>query len=188
MDADRLHWNRKYREGRLACAPAPVVRAFAFQVGPGRALDLACGNGRNACFLAALGFRVEAIDYAAVGLQRFVCRHAAVQRLCLDLDFYDIPPQRYDLIINLRYLNRRLFPQLREGLKPGGLLIFESYLKGPEGTAGGKFRSEHLLARGELLHVFADLQIVYYREYASLSAEAPSLSAALVARRHAKSD
>ena len=183
MDNERLEWNRKYQTTSQAREPAAVVRAFARQVDAGRALDLACGNGRNSCYLAALGFRVEAIDFAEAGLRRFACRSALIQRLCLDLDAYAILPRRYDLIVNLRYLNRRLFPQMQEGLKPGGLLIFESYLKGPEGTAGGKFRAEHLLARGELPHAFADLQILYYREFRSPAGLVPSLTATLVAQR-----
>jgi len=183
MDSERRKWNHKYRTASLDCEPAAVVRAFAWQVDAGRALDLACGNGRNSCYLAALGFRVEAVDFAEAGLQRFACRATVIQRLCFDLDVYAIAPRRYDLIVNVRYLNRRLFPQLREGLKPGGLLIFESYLKGPEGTAGGKFRAEHLLARGELPQAFADLQILYYREFRSPGGEVPSLTATLVARQ-----
>ena len=74
MRRDRLKWNRKYRREAFADQPAAIVRTYAHLAPMGRALDVACGNGRNACYLAGRGFAVDAVDIALEGLQRFACR------------------------------------------------------------------------------------------------------------------
>ena len=183
MRRDRLKWNRKYRHEALADEPAGIVGAYAHLAPLGRALDVACGNGRNACYLAARGFTVDAVDIALEGLRRFACRSTRIQRICADLDDFVIPPEQYRLIVNTRFLDRRLFPKLQAGLRPGGVLIFESYRTSPAGVSDGPHRPEHLLKPGELRRAFERLRIVFYREQPSLQAGAPAMKASLVAVR-----
>ncbi|MBL0715970.1 MAG: methyltransferase domain-containing protein [Desulfosarcina sp.] len=183
MLSERLQWNRKYRRETFAAHPSPIVETYARLAPVGRALDVACGNGRNACYLAGLGFAVDAVDIAVEGLNRFVCRHAGIHRICADLDLFDIPRGRYSLIVNIRYLNRRLFPALREGLCRGGLLIFESYRTEPAGTTSGPHRSEHLLRPDELRKAFSPLRIIAYQEHPSRQEDTPSMKASMVAIR-----
>ena len=149
----------------------------------GRALDLACGNGRNACFLAERGFEVDAVDISEVGLRRFVCRSPAVNRICQDLDTFVIRPGRYQLIVNTRFLKRNLFAALQAGLVPGGLLIFETYLMESDPEAARRFCPDHLLRDGELCHAFPALETIVYRETASRTDDAPARTASLIARR-----
>ncbi len=182
MQIDRIEWNRRYRRETFDAQPASIVRAHALRAPVGRALDVACGNGRHACYLAGLGFGVDAVDIAAEGLKRFVCRPQGIRRICADLDHFAIPPGRYSLIVNVRYLNRRLLPAIQDGLAPGGMLIFESYLKAPVRSASGRHRADHLLETGELKRVFSALDIIAYREHPSLQPGAPPLKASLVAR------
>jgi len=181
MASDRDKWNCKYREEHFPTQPSRIVREFYHHARAGRALDLACGNGRNACFLADHGFEVDAVDIAEEGLQRFVCRSSAINRICQDLGSYRIPPRRYQLIVNTRFLLRRLYPALQEGLLPGGVLIFETYLQEASVTAGRKFGRNHLLRDNELRHAFPALQTLAYREGPSRHKDAPTRKASLIA-------
>jgi len=183
MTSDRDKWNRKYQEERFPTAPSRIVREFYRQAKVGRALDLACGNGRNACFLAAHGFEVDAVDISEEGLRRFVCRSSAINRICQDLGSYRIHPRRYQLIINTRFLMRHLFPALEEGLLPGGVLIFETYLQEAQQATGRKFGRNHLLRDNELRHAFPALQTIIYDERPSHHKDAPARKASLIAVR-----
>ncbi len=181
MQEDRIEWNDRYRRETFSRQPASILRAHVHRAPLGRALDVACGNGRNACYLARLGFTVDAVDIAEEGLNRFVCRPEGIQRICADLDHFHIPPGRYSLIVNVRYLNRRLLPILQSGLAAGGILIFESYLQSPAEAASGGHRAEHLLEAEELRRAFRALDIIDYREHPSLQPAAPTMKASLVA-------
>ena len=183
MTDDRNKWNRKYREQRFSATPSDIVKTFWDRAPMGLALDLACGNGRNACFLADHGFAVDAVDISEVGLRRFACRPEGIQRICQDLETFVIWPRRYALIVNTRYLQRNLFAAVEAGLQPGGVLIFETYLREEKPDADQRFRPEHLLHSGELSIAFPALKTLHYHEGDSRQLEAPSRKAALVARR-----
>jgi SAM-dependent methyltransferase len=183
VNPDREKWDRKYREGHFSPEPSRIVREFYIRAPKGRALDLACGNGRNACFLAERGFEVDAVDISEVGLRRFVCRSPAINRICQDLDTFVIRPGRYQLIVNTRFLKRNLFAALPAGLAPGGVLIFETYLMVDAPEAAHRFSPDHLLRDDELRHAFPTLQIIDYREISSPSQDAPDRTASLIALR-----
>jgi tellurite methyltransferase len=164
MLRDRIKWNEKYRRQDYPTEPSGIVRDF-FSLAPGRtALDIAAGSGRNALFLAEQGFGVDAVDIAEEGLALVAGRHPAIRTICADLDTFDIPAGRYDLILNVLYLNRRLFPQIREGLKPGGLLIFETLLEPPGHAEHDDHCRDYFLRGNELLHSFLSLRILHYHE------------------------
>jgi tellurite methyltransferase len=130
-------------------------------------LDVAGGGGRNALFLARRGKRIEVIDFAFSGLHA-VRQAAAAEGLDLlaiqaDLHTYPLPAGRYDAVINIRYLQRSLFPALRRATKPGGLLLFETFLIDQRGIGHPK-NPEFLLQRGELRAAFHDCEILTYEE------------------------
>ncbi len=183
MQQDRIEWDRRYRQETFSTRPAAIVRAHAHRAPEGMALDVACGNGRNACYLAFLGFIVDAVDIAVEGLDRFACRPRGIRRICADLDDFAVPKGRYSLIVNVRYLNRKLLPALGDGLAPGGMLIFENYLDAPVRGLCGRHRPGHLLKPGELRRVFSALDIVDYREHPDRQPETPPMKASLVALR-----
>ncbi len=164
MRSDQLKWNEKYLKKTFSTRPAAVVKKFQALAPRGRALDIAAGNGRHALFLAANGFTVDAVDVSEVGLARFAGRHPAVHPVCMDLDCFDIPTDRYSLIVNIRFLSRRLFPYIQEGLASGGVLIFETYIEGPTEGAHGTACRDYLLRENELLHAFLSLKILFYEE------------------------
>ncbi|MEJ2729054.1 MAG: methyltransferase domain-containing protein [Deltaproteobacteria bacterium] len=180
MRKDRLKWNEKFQTGNYPTEPATIVKHF-FKLAAGkRALDVAAGNGRNALFLAKQGFVVDAVDISDTGLAQFAGKHSAIHPVCADLDVFDIPAERYDLIINIKYLNRRLFPYIREGLVSGGVLIFETLLDSPDLTKNKLCCRDYLLRENELLHAFLSLKIVLYQEAEDKHHDETAFSASLV--------
>jgi SAM-dependent methyltransferase len=111
MLADRIKWNEKYRSHDYPAEPSAVVKDFCVLASGRRALDIAAGSGRNAIYLAEQGFAVDAVDISDRGLALVSGLHPNIRPVCADLDTFDIPAQRYDLIVNILYLNRRLFPR-----------------------------------------------------------------------------
>jgi SAM-dependent methyltransferase len=182
MESDRKRWNRRYRERESPEAPAAIVREFFPLAAPGRALDIAAGTGRNARFLAERGFTVDAVDISDVAADRLRGLHPRVNAIRADLDRYTIAGERYQLVVNIRFLLRRLFPYLVEGLAPGGLLIFETFIEAPPGGDGPANR-DYLLRENELLHAFLSLRILWYREQEEQGEGGPYRIASLVARR-----
>ena len=164
MRQDRLKWNEKYQNQNYPDAPAAIVKEYAKLASGKKALDIAAGNGRNALFLAQQGFRVDAVDISDAGLHLFAARHANIHPICADLDDFDISPNRYDLIINIKFLSRRLFPYIYEGLAPGGVLIFQTFLDSPSPDSEQPVCQDYLLRKNELLHAFLSLRIIRYKE------------------------
>lgn len=164
MLQDRLKWNEKYQSQSYPVEPAAIVKEYAKLARGRMALDIAAGNGRNSVFLAQQGFRVDAVDISDAGLNLFAAKHPNLNPICADLDDFDIPPKRYDLIINIKYLNRRLFPYIYEGLAPGGILIFQTLLDSPHPDSDPPVCRDYLLRENELLHAFLALRILRYKE------------------------
>jgi len=185
MLSDRLKWNQKYETEQLSDAPSPIVKQFCKLAEGTNALDIAAGNGRNALFLADQGFAVDAVDISDAGLNLFAGKHASVRPVCADLDHFDIPPNQYDLIINIKYLSRRLFPYIREGLKKGGILIFQTFLDSPDGGEEQPHCRDYRLRENELLHAFLSLRILLYREGKEASnKEAVQLATLVAVKQH----
>jgi SAM-dependent methyltransferase len=171
--SDRERWNRKYSqgEGPSHFQPKDLLVQHADLLSGGRALDVACGFGGNALYLAARGYRVDAVDVSEVALRRArgeALRRGLDDRIRLvqaDLDRWWVPPSCYDLIVVFYYLNRDIWPALVRGLRPGGLLFQaqrnERYLQERPG-----FDPDYLLQVGELRAwaEMAGLEIVYYTE------------------------
>lgn len=184
MKQDQQRWDKRYDDGDFPTNPSEIVKEFYSQAPLGRALDIAAGKGRNSIFLADQGFTVDALDISERALSGLV-RHPGVLPACVDLDVFDVARERYSLIVDVRFLNRRLFPQIMEGLVAGGVLIFETYLE-PTGQAdAGKKEPgscrEFMLRPNELLHAFMPLRILHYREILSPDSQDARPLASLVA-------
>jgi tellurite methyltransferase len=164
MLQDRLKWNEKYQSEDAPDAPSAIVKQY-FKLAEGKkALDIAAGNGRNSLFLADQGFTVAAVDISDIGLSLFAGKRPNIHPICADLDHFDIPANRYDLIINIKFLNRRLFPCIREGLAPGGILIFQTFQDSQSGRDHRPTCRDYLLHENELLHAFLSLRVLFYSE------------------------
>lgn len=193
-ESDRERWNRKYRErGPESYGTEPAEwlathRELLERQPRGPALDVACGNGRNALYLARLGFEVDALDVSDVAIdwltEQVRREGAAVRPRVCDLTRGPLPRRRYQVVLNFNYLDRGLFPALKDALAPGGLLVFESFTRGQLALSWGPSTLEHTLAPGELRRAFADLEILDERE-ATLHADVAEKErtvASLVAR------
>ena len=177
---DRIKWNQRYLEKDPGQRVPRIVRDYIDRAPVGRALDIACGTGAVSRFLAARGYTVDAVDISDVALATFAGRHPAIRCVCADLDRFHIAVGRYRLIANIRYLNRRLFPQIISALQPGGMLLFETFLKSRHKEMDGGFKREYLLAEKELLKAFAPLEILHYEESDSACDQTPKRVASLV--------
>jgi SAM-dependent methyltransferase len=164
MKEDRFKWNEKYRKHPHPVDVTGVVKRFYHLAAGKKALDIAAGNGRHAIFLARKGFSVDAVDISEVGLTEFAGKHPNIHAICADLDQFEIPAGRYDLIVNVKFLNRQLFPYIPEGLKPGGVVIFHTLLEPDDSNSTPEHRRDYLLRTNELLRAFLGMRIVYYRE------------------------
>lgn len=168
---DRARWDGRYAEGAYQTRPHPsaFLAANTVLLPPGHALDLACGAGRNAIFLAQRGWTVDAVDISAVALERARDRATglAINWLEQDLDAGFNPPRDYELIVNVRYVNLPLLRTLRSRLRPGGTLLVEQHLR-PPAHAGvavlGPRDSAFRVAPGALQAVADGLQVRRLRE------------------------
>ena len=97
----------------------------------GKALDIAMGEGRNAVFLAKNGFTVDGCDISEIAIKKALDlakeNNVKVRAFVADLETYKLPQNTYDVIACFYYLQRDLVPQMKEALKPGGMIIYETY-------------------------------------------------------------
>lgn len=132
LDADG--WDRRYeaKERVFSTDPTPIVEELAAVLAPGRALDLAAGEGRHAVWLAQRGWRVTAVDFSRVGLRKAAARAKAlgVEMDCVHADLYEYrpPPDAFDLVL-LSYMHPEpgrlasVFGCAAHALRPGGHLL-----------------------------------------------------------------
>ena len=148
-----------------AYEPHPLLVRFISQnaLTGGLGLDVACGVGQNAIWLAQRGFTVDAVDISRVAIER--AQQAAVRTgvvvnlIHSDLDTWSPPVEKYDLVIGFRFLNRKLWQRLQAALRPGGWLVYQTFnLR--RLTPDADFPPKHLLNIGELPHTFAGWDIL----------------------------
>ena len=134
----------------------------------GRALDLAMGGGRNAVFLARNGYETEGIDIsrkevdAALELARKseVDLKAHMEDLEGDIHFDEAS---YDVIVCFNFLHRPLIPKIKDALRTGGMIVYETYIV-DQARFGKPRNPSHLLERNELLNMFREFRCLRYRE------------------------
>ncbi|HYP54031.1 MAG TPA: methyltransferase domain-containing protein [Pyrinomonadaceae bacterium] len=167
-------WDERYARGEHASdEPHRLLSHVALEhFRPGRALDLASGAGRNALFLASLGWRVVAVDASRVGVeltqQRARERGVEVETHVADLERgeFKIEPEAFDLACDFYYLQRDLFPALRACVRRGGAFVAAIHLDGGDAAATHARPSnpDFLLRPGELLAEFRGWKILHYHE------------------------
>ena len=159
---DKKRWNTKHKTKDLPSDVSKIVEKYHALSNGKKALDIACGQGRNTKFLASFGYSVDAVDYSDYALCS-IEDNKHINKIEADLDNYKITPNAYDLIVNINFLERRLFAQIKDGLKSGGLVIFETLvLSFCEDCKPSNLN--YLLRTNELLHSFIGLEVIYYEE------------------------
>jgi len=131
--------------------------------GQKRALDVACGSGRDSVHLALAGYRVQAIDILPDALRRAgdLARRSGVQieLACQDLEQNPTLPTGFDVVIVFRYLHRPLVSAIKEAVKPGGHLVYETFHEQTRSTGHPPTSPNHLLRDRELQELFGDFDI-----------------------------
>ena len=188
MGEDRQRWEDRYATGNAGRdAPSDFLVAHAALL-HGRVLDLAAGAGRNALFLARRGLRVDAVDRALTGLQRAQSAARAegldLRVVQADLESFPLPRSCYDAVITIRYLQRSLFEPMQQAVKPGGIILFETFLIDQQ-TIGHPRNPAFLLQHGELRAAFSSCDILTYEEGLFHSTSQSAYLARMVARRRA---
>ena len=204
MPSSQADWDAQHRlaADTPASEPASIVRELLPLLPSGPALDVACGTGRNAAFLAARGQQVTAVDFSDVALDALEVRarsmHVPVKRgrsfhdvhgphrrglelLHVDLEQAHLPAHAYDLIVCIQFLQRSLFPQMVRALRPNGVLLLETFTRAQLEFPGGPRNPAYLLEIGELREAFPSLCVLFYREL-----RAGQGIASLVARKRDK--
>ncbi len=156
MTTDQEKWNLRYKQKAGNLQPSKILEDYCKFTHSGKALDLACGNGRNSLFLAQKGFTVDAVDISNIAIDQLGGQHPNINPVCTDLKNWKIPEKNYTLIANIRYLERELFPGIIHGLTSGGILLFESFI--------GQKNEPFCLMENELLIAFQSFRIIFYKE------------------------
>jgi tellurite methyltransferase len=162
MKDDRDKWNRRYAGSGLYLGPAPSpflaenIGLISSLTTGRKALDIACGEGRNSIFLAQNGFSVTGLDISEEGLAKGE-GWAKSERLevvfrCIDLEEFEFS-ETYDLIINFNFLLRDMIPNMVDDLNPGGVIVFDTILDTP--SLEGNHKRIYLLQPGELRSIFS---------------------------------
>jgi SAM-dependent methyltransferase len=155
--------------------PTRLLAETAIHLKPGRALDLACGSGRNAVWLADHGWRVTAVDRSPISIPA-VDSHVAD----LEKHEYAIEPAAWDLIVVSYYLQRDLFEPVKRGLKPGGVALVIVHMFEP-----GHEQSRFSVEPGELAKYFEGWEVLHSYEGKPRDPEHKRAVAEIVARRPA---
>ena len=181
---DKRKWDAKYGDEDRISAKIPsdwLTTHTGLLCGKGKALDIAAGEGRNSIFAASLGYEVICMDISEVALSK--ARALASQKnvkitiLSADLDKSSLPKNEYDLVLCFNFLDRNLFQEIRNTLKTGGILFYETftvdYLK------YSSFKRQWVLEQNELLKAFEGFRVLRYREVD----ENPEAFASLIAQK-----
>ena len=181
MESDRIKWNARYEseDSFLGERPSSFLTREIERIKtltPGtKALDIACGEGRNSVFLAQHGFRVTGLDISDKGLEKGRSRSQAKG---LDVDFRRVDLDdctihgAFDLILNFNFLLRELIPSEVAALNPGGVLLFDTIMASEQLLQSHK--PSYLLKPGELFRLFGTFQgeILFSEE--SMSGDMPT--------------
>jgi tellurite methyltransferase len=171
LKLDRKRWDQRFKGEEFAFGKKanPFLRRHIALLPKGKALDLATGEGRNAVFLAQHGLDVDAVDISEIGLRKAqkLAREMRVKihTFLADLDTYQIGREQYDLITNFYFLDRSLVQKMKRSLKKGGMVVFETYtLEHRRLGTGGPKDPRYFLTPNELLNLFKEFRILFYRE------------------------
>ena len=175
MTDQRTRWNERYSQSinnPVEDKPAFVLTQYAHLLpNAGAALDLACGLGANALFLAQTEaerrLEVVAWDISDVAIER-LRQQVKLSGLAVHAEVRDVvarppEPDQFDVIVVSHFLERLIIPHLTAALKPGGLIYYQTFIRN-KAPGVGPDNPAFLLADNELLQLFRGLKVLAYRE------------------------
>ena len=165
-------WDERFASGEYPREPepSPVLRSYEPSIPDGRALDVAAGTGRNAVFLAAAGYAVDALDASREGLKIIGERAAErgvgdrIEPIRGDVSTYGFPTETYELIAMSFFHALDRFADIAEALAPGGYLFVEGHLRSDSPTPSGPSDDRYRFAANELLRAGLGLTVLHYDE------------------------
>jgi 2-polyprenyl-3-methyl-5-hydroxy-6-metoxy-1,4-benzoquinol methylase len=166
---DKERWDKKYGTEAYIFGkePVPFLKQNVHLLPKGKALDIAIGEGRNGVYLATQGFEVVGLDISKKGLakahQLAKQNGVTIKTRVVDLENHQLKKNAYDVILLMYYMQRDLWPQINDALKPGGMAIIETY--NVDHLKHQKFNPKWLLKTNELINAFKDMKIVRYQAY-----------------------
>ena len=186
---DRDKWNLKHHQGyEENNNPAVLLKDWLVKIPVGRALDLACGGGRNAVFLAQAGYQVDAIDISSEGLkqarQKSEKLGLSINWIEHDLDQCYQFDRDYNLIVVMWYVDPGLISRLCHCLAPGGYLLCEEHLIVDQEVIG-PHNPDYRLAPGALRDAVTGLDVLFYRESVETAPEGGQVASARIVAKNA---
>jgi 2-polyprenyl-3-methyl-5-hydroxy-6-metoxy-1,4-benzoquinol methylase len=166
---DKDRWDNKYStEGYLfGEKPVPFLVENVHLLPKGKVLDIAMGEGRNGVYLATQGFEVIGLDISAKGLMKAhrlaEKNKVTIETRVVDLEGFTLEPNTYDVILCTYYMQRDLFKQFQSALKPGGMIVVETY--NVDYLKYARFSRKWALDTNELLDIFKDMRVIRYQDY-----------------------
>ncbi|MDX1435407.1 MAG: class I SAM-dependent methyltransferase [Anaerolineales bacterium] len=186
--SDQERWEKRYRERNFGTSPQPSRFLLDHQdllPARGLALDFAMGLGANSAVLLARGMQVIGMDISFTAVKLALARYPQLMGVVCDLEQYPLPKRRFAAVLNFFYLDRNSWPMLVESLKPGGILVIETFQAAWDkpGTDPG-INPEYLLSPGELKYEFSRLETLVYEERTvEMGNGKPGIAAGLVAQK-----
>lgn len=162
-----LKWDQIYKNTDSATVVDVLTQNDYLLPKTGLALDLACGLGANALFLAEKGLDCHAWDVSSVALEKLqqIAQNKSLKvspkQIFIQPD--SLPKNSYDVIVLAHFLDRSLCNAIMDALKPKGLLFYQTYVRDKISSKGPN-NPAFLLTRNELLKLFGALSVVLYRE------------------------
>lgn len=185
-------WDERFGAGNYPRnpEPSPILAAYVDAFPDGRALDIATGTGRNAVFLAEEGYRVDGLDRSREGLR--IARQNAVERgvadrtnwIQADARTYAFEPSTYDVVTVSFYRAVDRFPDVKEALRPGGVLFAQNHLRTSDPVESGPSSDAHRFSANELLRACLDLTVLYYDERTETRDDGRSSAVARIVARN----
>ena len=166
---DKDRWENKYRTEIYLFGekPIPFLVENVRLLPKGKVLDIAMGEGRNGVYLATQGFEVTGLDISAKGLEKAhnlaKKNNVTIETRVVDLESFQLEPNSYDVILCTYYMQRNLFKQFQSALKPGGMIVVETY--NVDYLKYARFSRKWALDTNELLDIFKDMRIIRYQDY-----------------------
>jgi len=181
---DKQRWDEKHTQDTMPHEPIKFITEYAHLAKVGNALDIACGNGRHSKYLTTLGFEVDALDISSVAIAQLQSIEK-INAIEVDFDSYTLEKNKYDLIVCTYFLERKLFPQMIEALKPNGIILMETFVHHEE-NGRKPTHPAFRLKEGELEAYFSQYcELIEMKEWWDIDYQGfKSFKATMVARKN----
>jgi tellurite methyltransferase len=166
---DKDRWNSKYETEVYLFGekPIPFLVDNVHLLRKGKVLDIAMGEGRNGVYLATQGFEVLGLDISEKGLEKAhnlaKKNKVTIATKVVDLESFTLEPNSYDVILCTYYMQKDLFKQFQSALKPGGMIVVETY--NVDYLKYAQFSRKWALDTNEMLDIFKGLRVIRYQDY-----------------------